>query len=257
MNTPFEMNYSEAYDLLYHDKNYRREVELIQSIFDAHGKGRVKRILDLGSGTGSHAIALAQRDFLVVGVDRSESMLTLARRKAGRLPEGTRPEFRQGDIRTVRVPGRFDAVLMMFAVLGYQITDEDVTAALKAARGHLDPGGLLIFDVWYGPAVVRERPAERNKVVHAPDADYHRSATGELDEAAHVCTVSYTLRKMNRGNPVSESKEVHRMRYFFGEELEDFLKESGYEPIRIGAFPEIDREPDDTTWNIMVAARAV
>ena len=50
---------------------------------------------------------------------------------------------------------------MMFTVLGYQLEDIDLMAALATVRRHLDPGGLFIFDVWNGPAVLAVRPGER------------------------------------------------------------------------------------------------
>jgi hypothetical protein len=50
---------------------------------------------------------------------------------------------------------------MMFAVLGYQGENDDVLAALKTAHRHARPGGLFLFDVWYGPAVLHERPSQR------------------------------------------------------------------------------------------------
>ena len=54
-----------------------------------------------------------------------------------------------------------DATVMMFAVLGYFPGNSDVQAALDSARRHLRPGGLFFCDMWYGPAVLSQRPSER------------------------------------------------------------------------------------------------
>jgi hypothetical protein len=56
---------------------------------------------------------------------------------------------------------------------------------------------------------------------------------------------------------VAETQETHRMRYFFPAELDEFLECSGFSPIRLGAFPKFDEEPDETTWNVVSVARAV
>ena len=109
------------------------------------------------------------------------------------LPSEQRPEFVTGDIREVRLEQTFDAVLMMFAVLGYQHTNAEVLDALATARAHLDVGGLFAFDVWYGPAVLSERPSERVKVIETAGQRIIRVASGSLDSRNHLCTVDYRL----------------------------------------------------------------
>lgn len=165
MNDPFGPIYADTYDLLYQDKDYGAECNLIVRILKTHGDGAVHRILDLGCGTGNHAIRLVEQGYEVVGVERSESMVANARRKAAEFSGGKNPIFYQADIRSVNLEQYFDAALMMFAVLGYQLENADVLAALRAARRHLRVGGLLIFDVWYGPAVLHLRPSQRSKVI--------------------------------------------------------------------------------------------
>ena len=64
-----------------------------------------------------------------------------------------------GDIRSVRLGRRFDAVISLFHVMSYQILDSEVAAVLDTAACHLAPGGLLLFDVWHGPAVLFQGPA--------------------------------------------------------------------------------------------------
>ena len=41
--------------------------------------------------------------------------------------------------------------------------NDDVLAAFLTARHHLNPGGIFLFDVWYGPAVLTDRPSVRIK----------------------------------------------------------------------------------------------
>jgi len=53
----------------------------------------------------------------------------------------------------------------MFAVMGYQIANEDIMSAFKTASKHLEKNGLFIFDAWFGPAVLSQKPSERFKVI--------------------------------------------------------------------------------------------
>jgi SAM-dependent methyltransferase len=252
--TEFGAGYAGAYDALYGDKDYEREVDLIESAVTRYAAGPVHTVLDLGCGTGNHAFPLMRRGYAVTGVDRSEFMIARAQEKAS-TSNDTGGTFQQGDIRTLDLDQSFDLALMMFAVLGYQLENDDVLAALATARRHLAPGGILLFDVWYGPAVLREGPSTRSKRVEIDGGEMERVARAELDTRNHLCTVHYELRPISGGANVVE--ESHRMRYFFPRELELFLRIAGFELVRLGSFDDIERDPDDATWNVTAVARAV
>jgi SAM-dependent methyltransferase len=252
----FSPAYARAYDALYESKDYESECDLLLDVLRGAGGSDVERVLDLGSGTGSHALVLAQRGLGVVGVDRSADMVEIARQKAAGLPPQRRPEFVSGDIREVRLDKTFDAVLMMFAVLGYQHTNAEVLDALATARAHLGVGGLFAFDVWYGPAVLSERPSERVKVIEIGDRRIIRVASGSLDERNQLCTVDYRLWTLEEDRLVDEVTESHAMRFFFPLELELFLDRADFSLLKLMAFPDTTAEPDQSTWNVLALARA-
>jgi SAM-dependent methyltransferase len=247
----FGRDYAAAYDELYRDKEYLAECDLIERVFQTYGQGAVRRVLDLGCGTGGHAVLLARRGFEVVGVDRSPDMLERAR------AQGSPARFELGDISDLDLGETFDAALMMFAVLGYQVGNSDVQAALATARRHLRPNGLFFGDFWYGPAVLAQRPSERVKVLDTTEGQVIRVATGDLDARHDLCIVRYHVWRITEGRVSAEVREQHPMRYFFEPELELFLNSAGFELLRCGAFPSIDDEPTEQTWNVAVVARAV
>jgi SAM-dependent methyltransferase len=249
--TVFGRDYAAAYDDLYREKDYVAECDLIERVFKLYGQGPLRRVLDLGCGTGGHVVALAQRGYEVVGVDRAPDMLERARARA------STARFELGEIATIRLGETFDAVLMMFAVLGYQIGNADLQAALTTAREHLKPNGLFLCDFWYGPAVLANRPSERVKVVDTSDGQIIRVATGELDALHDVCTVRYHVWRIARSRVEAEVREQHPMRYFFAPELELVLAAAGFALVRLGAFPNLDDEPTEQTWNVALVARAI
>src|SRR5689334_16086798 len=193
MTGVFGSEYSNAYDHLYSDKDYNQECELVDRLLRTYGDNSVQKLLDLGCGTGNHALPLAQRGYEVVGVDRSAAMLEWARQKAAAGRINGQAKYYQDDICSFQVEQSFDATLMMFAVLGYQLENRQVLAALQTARKHLRPGGLFIFDVWYGPAVLREGPSERVKVIPTDRGQILRVASGKLAIERHLCAVNYRL----------------------------------------------------------------
>jgi len=161
--------YSRYYDLLYKDKDYSGEAEYIRAIIHRHSPD-ARTILDLGCGTGRHDFLLAEMDYEVAGVDMSQEMLAVANAQRSSLytPEGIIPHppsvsFHHGDIRSIRLEKTFDVVISLFHVMSYQTGNEDLAAAFATAKAHLKPGGIFIFDCWYGPAVLADCPVVRVK----------------------------------------------------------------------------------------------
>jgi SAM-dependent methyltransferase len=257
MSEPFGSIYADCYDAIYQEKDYEAECDLIERLFKTYGNGQIKTVLDLGCGTGNHALPLSQRGFEVIGVDRSEFMLTQARKKAAQYYPPQRDTFYQADIQSVDLERQFDAALLMFAVLGYQLDNAEVIAALRSARRHLRSGGLLLFDVWYGPAVLFQRPSERVKTIPTLTGKISRESSSELDLSRHTCTVRYHVWKFDVERLSSETEEEHTVRYFFPLELNLFLESTGFNPTRLGAFPDFERDPDEKSWNVLCVARAV
>jgi len=57
--------YAEYYDLIYQDKDYEKEYDFIEEIFQNFSSNPVKTIFDGGCGTGGHAIPLAKRGYQI------------------------------------------------------------------------------------------------------------------------------------------------------------------------------------------------
>lgn len=97
----------------------------------------VRTVLELGSGGGHSAFHLKDRYELVL-VDLAEPMLEVSR--------VLNPECAHhcGDMRSVRLGRRFDAVFVHDAV-DYMRTEADLRALLETARAHLHPGGVVLL----------------------------------------------------------------------------------------------------------------
>jgi 2-polyprenyl-3-methyl-5-hydroxy-6-metoxy-1,4-benzoquinol methylase len=113
------------------------------------GHEKTARILDIGCGTGRHALELARRGYAVVGVDLSESQLRRAREKAA--ASRLSIDFRRHDARELPFAGEFDLVIMLCeGAFPLMETDEMNFQILQGAARALKPGGKLIFTTLNG-----------------------------------------------------------------------------------------------------------
>ena len=101
-------------------------------------------VLELGCGTGRIAIPLGKARARIVGIDRSEAMLTRARRRLARNKLGRRLALIRGDIRYLPFPrGAFGAVIAPYGILQSLVRERDLAATLAAVHGALCPGGTF------------------------------------------------------------------------------------------------------------------
>jgi SAM-dependent methyltransferase len=221
MNQVFD-TYARYYDLLYRDKDYAGESEYVA----AHIRKQVpkaKRILELGCGTGAHAEHLARMGYTVHGVDMSKSMLARAEARKASLPPdvAARLSFGHGDVRTVRTGESYDAVISLFHVMSYQTSNADLSSAFETASVHLQPGGVFLFDFWYGPAVLAQRPDVRIKRLEDDEIKVTRIAEPEMHVNENVVDVNYQVWiEVNQSGKVEQVRETHKMRYLFLPEIE-------------------------------------
>jgi SAM-dependent methyltransferase len=248
--------YARYYDLLYPDKDYAAEAEYVVSHIRKQTPS-AKRILELGCGTGAHAEHLARVGYILHGLDLSEAMLARAEaRKATLLPEvAARLSFGLGDVRTVRTSETYDAVIALFHVMSYQPDNADLQAMFATSREHLRTGGVFIFDVWYGPAVLADRPVVRVKELEDDETKIIRIAQPTLLPSRNLVDVHYriiTCEKKTRR--CTETAETHRMRYLFTPEVELLAKHTGFTIIDSHEWMT-GRPPGFDTWNVCFICR--
>jgi SAM-dependent methyltransferase len=250
-------SYARYYDLLYRDKPSREEADHVRRLILSHVPN-AHTIVELGCGTGAHAEHLARAGMEVNGVDLSEWMLERAAARRATLPDDValRLRFSRGDGRDVRLGVQADAVIALFHVMSYQAENADLHAMLSTAREHLRPGGVFVFDAWYGPAVLADRPVVRVKEFEDDDVRVIRIAQPTLQPNRNLVDVHYRIisceKKTGR---YSETTETHRMRYLFSPEVELLAELSGLRVIDTHEWMS-GGAPGFGTWGVCFVCRA-
>ena len=254
MNVSFQ-SYGKYYDLIYLDKDYERECDFLEEIFKKYSEVTPKAILDVGCGTGGHAISLAKRGYRVTGLDLSEVMIRVALNKIKK--EKITVNFHTMDVRKFQLKERFDACISMFSTIDYLTKNEDIQRALLNIREHLKTGSLFLFDFWYGPAVLTIRPSLRVKIMEKEGIRVLRISKPSLDSLRHLCKVYYHLIVIKKNQIIDEVKETHTVRFFFPEEIRHYLEDTGFKLLKLCPFLKLKGKVDEKIWNVTAISRAV
>jgi SAM-dependent methyltransferase len=229
MPLPAYQRFAEAYDwegsLDFSRQAFRRLTGLCRE----HGLSP-SRHLDLGCGTGTLAILMANAGWEVVGLDSSEAMLAQAKHKT--LEAGCAVEFAQQDMRRFKVADPVNLVTAFYDTLNHLLFAEDLEATFRGVVKALLPHGLFVIDVnteatfqqiWGGVTHFFETPKASTIFQTRYDPDT-RLAKG---------LVTGFLR---RGTLYEKFEEEIVERYWPPEQVEHHLAASGLRPIRREAF---------------------
>ena len=214
-------------------------------------------VLELGSGTGRVALALAAASIEVHGVDVSPRMVQRAREKAEAAGLANACRFQQGDMRTVRLGLRFPLVIMPFRSFQNMLSVDDQRAALATVDAHLEAGGCLAFDV-FAPdprMLATDDPAPFHvRDVRQPDTGHTWLVSGQnrWDHQAQTNHVRVVVEEVAPDGTVLQ--RLHRsltVRYTHRYEMEHLLKLSGFTVDALyGDFQggPVTSDSDDLVW---------
>ncbi|MGW1345991.1 class I SAM-dependent methyltransferase [Kribbella sp. NPDC002412] len=102
------------------------------------------RALEFAIGTGRVAVPLAARGVPVSGIEYSPAMVDQLRTK---VDEDAIPVV-LGDMASVRAPGEFTLVYLVFNTISNLLTQEAQVECFRNAARHLSPGGAFLIELW-------------------------------------------------------------------------------------------------------------
>ncbi len=216
-------NYGKKYDSEPYTEGTSGECDFIEE--EVSGD-KSKRILDVGCGTGRHAIELAKRGYNVTGIDLSESMLKRATEKAE--AAGVTVTFRKGDARALRFEEEFD-LLIMFCGGAFPLmeTDEMNYQILFNAAKSLKAGGKLIFTTLNGLFPLFHSVRDFMESHEKEGASSNSALTFDL----------LTFREHSRTRFTDDSGETKELdcneRYYVPSEITWLLKSIGFGTVEI------------------------
>ena len=190
------------YDAMYAFLDYDEAAEKLRALVDEHRPG-AKSLLEVACGTGQHLKRL-DAWYDVAGLDIDEDLLAVARERCSGVP------LHQGDMAEFEVDGTFDVVCCLFSSIAYVRTKDRLHSTIQSMKSHLNPGGLMIVEPWFGPDNFWTGTITMN-VVDEPDNKIAWMYTSEEEDGNGVLDIHYLV-----GTPggVDHFNEVHRLGLF-------------------------------------------
>ena len=199
-------------------------------------------LLDLGCGTGNATLPMVEQGFEVTGVDASDDMLAVARRK---LPGVA---FVRGDFETFDAGSGYALVYSVFDSLNNLLDPGAFRRAAERVSSHLEPGGFFMFDVNTTRGLKELWHAGRAEG-WAGDVYYNwrhtfdeRTGLARVDAFCLRGTVGFT--------------EVHYERPYDPQEVSDLLADAGFVDVEVVCYPEGQPAPPDAHRIWVIGRRA-
>jgi SAM-dependent methyltransferase len=200
--------------------------------------------LDIACGTGRVALAMADEGYESVGIDSSEAMLMLARKKAGK---GV--SLFEADMRRFDLGRQFPLAAVTLNSFMHLTEVKDQVSALECLARHVAPGGRAVVST-INPYSVSLHDIEAKLIHEFTKWDPERESwvtklsARDVDTVEQVEHVTYFYDEV-RGGSVERLVTALDFRYTYRYELELLMRQSGLDPIAV--YGSYDLEPYEIT----------
>ncbi len=221
-----------VYDEVVIDPCHDRWASFLHEVWSADPQG-VRSVLDLCCGTGILASELIVRGYAIVGVDASDAMLALARKRVG--PE---PVLSRTTLPDLTLEGVFDAVVCTFDGLNY-LTPDELGLTMTAVAHRLRPAGWFVFDLHTDAMMAL---TISNGVVAGQSAGNDFIITNVVDPVARTCETTVEFTRSRDGDPFCEQ---HRQYFHAEADVRASLQAAGFSVTAITE--EYTHQPADAS----------
>ena len=249
----FQRNYSRYYDIFYHDKDYEKECSFLENAFKKHSVFPIKRVLDMGCGTGGYLIPLSERGYEITGIDASTGMLEQAKRKTKE--RGIRVRLEQMTLQELDLGEKFDSVICMFNTIDYLTEKKEMIKTLMNVRKHLKDGGLFIFDFRQTAPAMESYSPQRVRYFRNGKIEIIRISNSRVDREANLFFTDYDCIVIQKKSVIERFHETHKLKVYSPQEINHLLRKNKLEILEMCPFPNLEEKVKKNDWNIAVITR--
>ena len=123
-----------------------QDIEFLVGHLEKNAFQGVRKVLDVGCGTGRYLVPLANRGFRMTGLDNSPDMLKQCREKLNK--SKLKADLAELDMMDLDADQEYDALLCMNSVICYLLKTEEILKVLNIFKKALRDDGILVLEIW-------------------------------------------------------------------------------------------------------------
>lgn len=242
--------FAEIYDTFMENVPYTAWCRFITEKLAAYG-AKDCLLAELGCGTGSMTLLLAEAGYDMIGIDLSEDMLEQAMEKAAEAGMENKILYLCQDMSAFELYGTAGAIVSVCDSVNY-ITEEDkLLEVFRLVNNYLDPGGLFFFDM--NTPYKYETYLSDN--VFAENSDKGSFIwENAYDKETGINEYALTLYLREENDKYQRFEEYHFQRAYAKEKMEQLLAQAGLELIAVYD-DYTDNAPKETSERLCFLAR--
>lgn len=211
------------YDSLMVDTDYAGYADFYERIIEKYAPSQPKRLIDLGCGTGSVSVLLAEKGFEVTGVDLSCEMLSAALKKAS--DKHIKMLLVEQDMAKLDCGENYGAAICSFDGINYLTKREELSQCFERTADSLCEGGVFVFDV--NSKYKYENIIADNTFIYETE-DLFLSWQNYYVKEKGICDFYLTFFEKH-GEKWRRTDEYQRQRMYSDRTLRNALEKAGFE----------------------------
>ncbi len=234
------------YDTLNGEIDYETWADALVSNMKQHAKREIKTIADIGCGTGSMTLPLAERGYDMIGVDLSPDMLNVAYQRAFDREEPLSVQFLQQDMQNLAFIAPVDAIVCALDGINHLPGREALQACFASVASWLESGGVFLFDV---------NSRHKFETVYADEVytfeteDTFCIWQNEYSPTRRYCDFYITLFDKQSNGTYLRSDSTQREYFYSVKTIENALKKAGLTLVAYAGNLSGDQiKEDDERW---------
>jgi 2-polyprenyl-3-methyl-5-hydroxy-6-metoxy-1,4-benzoquinol methylase len=243
------------YDKIWGRHDYDADVKFLADFFRKH---HCRSVIDIGCGTGNHALRLSKMGYQVTGVDVSPTMLKIAKAKE----KEAKIRFIQGDMKKLEkvIPKdhKFDAGICLGQVFSHLMTDKDAQAFLNKLHEKLKKNGLFVFSA-RNAKKINEEYLNRLRLDHMLNEEklqlliLAHNIRDSQDPNIIVWNPIYIIKENNK---VDLQIKEHKLRWFEFSALKKMITRNGFKIVEVYSGPVKEKFKEDEHTNMLFVTTA-
>lgn len=237
--------FSSFYDTLTGDVGYKKRAAYLLKIFKKYSI-KPKILLDLGCGTGNFAFEFLKKNIDVIGVDKSEGMLSEARNKAEKLNKSVLFLNQSGD--ELDLYGTVDGAVCCLDTVNHIISKTQLKKTFEKVSLFLEKGCLFIFDV--NTLYKQEKVLGNNTFTFEKDGVFcvWRNGFSKMNKTTEISLEFFK----KDGENYKRYSEKLKERVYSDKELTEIAEKCGFSKIAVFEENTFNPIKDDTERAVYV-----